>query len=184
MLHSSCCWGHPRFNQDPELRRNARCLPWKVKCCDCLCPQGAFKMSLHSSGQMCAEYDTCLCTLAMEDPTNTHGAAVGPQRSLGHLLVFDCFSWVTLRVRASETDGAGEHFFTTWSRARTRLSSGTCDTSSAQIWNTCIIYAKCRTSEKKGGRGNFTRICIEVCTIWGEPFVAVKLINERQKFIC
>lgn len=69
-------------------------------------------MSLHSSGQMCAEYETCLCALATENPTRSHGAAVGPQRRSGNLLVFDCFSRVTLRVRASETDGTGEHVFT------------------------------------------------------------------------
>lgn len=36
------------------------------------------------------------------------------------------------------------------SGAGTRLCRGTCDVSSARIWNTCIIYAKCRTSERGG----------------------------------
>lgn len=167
--HGAPAGAEPQFDQASEPRRNTRCLPRNAVIV--FVPGGLQNVPSLIRTDVCGIWNTSLCS-------------TWSSRSLGEeggIYWYLCL-WVTLEVRMSETDVTGEHFFPVWDEVRTD-SAAKPDISSAQIWNTCIIHTKCRTSEKGGKRKFYKDFHWGACNM-RSPFIAIKLINERQKCIC
>lgn len=94
-------WGEPQFNQNSEPHQNTWYPPQKSKMLWFFFVPRAFKTSLHSSRQICAEYEIRLCSRAMESLEEE-----GENCRVSFLI------WVTFRIRVSKLDATGGHFFT------------------------------------------------------------------------